>query len=152
MIKIEKYKYGEENAIEQLIRKVYDEFVAPDYTDEGNKTFYDFIIPKNIVERVSKGSLIFTAKEDGRIIGMIELKKYNHLSLLFVDKNYHRQGISHELFNRILKAVRDKKKIKFIDVNSSIYAVSVYLKLGFKITGKIKKMSGIKFVPMKYDL
>lgn len=44
-IKIEKYQKGQEYDISNLIRKVYDEFVSCDYTEEGNQFFYDWIQP-----------------------------------------------------------------------------------------------------------
>jgi hypothetical protein len=50
-LKIEKYKNGQEIAIHQLIKRVYDEFVLSDYSDEGNMLFYDLIQPSRIAER-----------------------------------------------------------------------------------------------------
>jgi GNAT superfamily N-acetyltransferase len=151
MIRIEIFNAGEEQLIEQMIREVYDEFVAPDYSEEGNIHFYEFIKPENILERVNKGNIIFTAKNGKKIIGMIELKDYNHICLLFVDRQFQGLGIARDLFNKILALVK-KKDFRIIDVHSSLFAVPVYQRLGFIITDKIQEIDGIIFVPMKYEL
>ena len=152
VIKIEKYNPGEEQSIEKLIRIVYDEFVAPDYSEEGNNHFYDFIKPESIVERVNNGNIIFTAKDGKRMRGMIELKNYNHICLLFVDRRYHGLGIARDLFNKIVELVRDNTHVKLIDVHSSPFAVPVYERLGFRVISEMQEMDGIKFVTMEYDI
>jgi GNAT superfamily N-acetyltransferase len=152
MIKIERFIFGEEQLIEKMIKEVYDDFVAPDYTEEGNYHFYDFIKADHIVERVKKGNIIFTAKDEDKIIGIIELQEHNHICLLFVSKTHHRLGIAAKLFNAVLQIIYGISEISSIDVNSSLYAVSVYLKLGFKVMDKIQEVNGIKFIPMRYDV
>jgi hypothetical protein len=47
-VKIERYQSGQEIMIYQLIKKVYDEFVSVDYSNEGNRFFYEWIKPSNI--------------------------------------------------------------------------------------------------------
>jgi len=152
MIHIEEYKPGEEKQIEEMIRAVYDEFVAPDYSDEGNKHFYEFIIPENISERVGKGHKIFIAKDENHIIGMIELKEYHHICLLFVDKQYHGRGVAKELFYKVTALAKENSSKNYIDVHSSPYAVPVYEKLGFRTISGLLETDGIKFYTMQYEL
>ena len=143
---------GEENLVYEYVKRVFDEFVAPDYSEEGNNHFYDFIKPESIVERVNNGNIIFTAKDGKRMRGMIELKNYNHICLLFVDRRYHGLGIARDLFNKIVAIVKENTHVKLIDVHSSPFAVPVYERLGFKVTSEMQEMDGIKFVTMEYEI
>ena len=76
-----------------LIKDVYDEFVAIDYPDEGNKTFYNFISGDKILERMKKNNLVICAKINGKIIGAHEIRDRNHIALFFVKKQYQNMGI-----------------------------------------------------------
>ena len=69
-----------------------------------------------------------------------------HIALFFVDGNYHRRGIGRQLWNAVLK----NNTATEISVNSSIYALEIYKKLGFEQIDDICESDGIKYVPMKY--
>lgn len=76
-------------------------------------------------------------------MGVIAVRQFNHISLMFVDKEFHREGITRSLFELIKDNVKNNcKGEKNITVNSSAYAVKIYECLGFKATDKekIKKM------------
>ncbi len=152
MLIIEKMITGDEQRIHDLVKKVYDEFVAGDCTEEGNNTFYDFIKPESISMRLQSGNIIFICKEGDCIIGMIELKDLNHISLLFVDKDFQGLGIARKLFNETVGIARSGGNNDFIDVNSSLFAIPIYTKLGFKTTSEVQIVNGIKFVRMKCEL
>ena len=95
---ISNFEIGQENEIHHLVKAVFDEFVAPDYSSEGNDFFYDWITPENILKRQQDERKILVALVDSKIVGIIELRNLNHISLLFVDKLYHRKGIASSLF------------------------------------------------------
>lgn len=97
-IKIEKYQNGQERAIHQLIKRVYDEFVSIDYSEEGNKFFYDWIKLSKIAERQKSQINLLLAILDSRLVGMIEIRENKNISLLFVDKGYQGRGIAKRLF------------------------------------------------------
>ena len=87
---------------------------------------------------------------NGEIIGMIATKKSNHISLLFVDKKYHRQGIARSLYQKLIEDCSKIDDISEISVNSSLYAVEAYKRLGFMATDTEQQKNGICFVPMKH--
>ncbi|MDP4187401.1 MAG: GNAT family N-acetyltransferase [Bacteroidota bacterium] len=149
-IEIIPYQKGQEEAIYQLIKKVYDEFVAVDYSVEGNDFFYDWIKPKNIAKRQKKQVNLWVAHSDSKIVGMIEIRDNKYLSLLFVDKEYQRRGIATSLFREALKVcIRRDPKMKKIHLHSSPFAIPVYKKMGFVPTDSILEENGIKYLPME---
>jgi GNAT superfamily N-acetyltransferase len=148
-----KFEIGEETAISHLIKTVFDEFVAPDYSPAGNTFFHAYIEPDRLLERFSNGDVLLTAKTNNRIIGMIEVCDHNHICLLFVDKAWHGKGIAKRLVTRAIATSREKDtKLKYFEVNSSPYAERIYARLGFTKTADIQDVNGLKFIPMKMEL
>ena len=137
-----------------LVRKVFDEFEASYYSEEGVTSFYKFIDLNNMSEQYSSGSLYFYGCfVNDIIVGMIAVKDFIHISLLFVDKQYHKQGIARSLFDNIIKICKEKNpSLKTITVNSSPYAVKVYHKFGFFDISSEQVVDGIRFVPMELKL
>ena len=138
----------------ELVHKVFDEFEAPYYSEEGIASFYKFIDINNMSEQYSNGSLYFYGCfVNDIIVGMIAVKDFVHISLLFVDKHYHRQGIARSLFDHIIQICKEKNpSLKMITVNSSPYAVDVYHKLGFSNVSSEQVVDGIKFTPMELKI
>jgi predicted GNAT family N-acyltransferase len=154
MLKIREYKIGEEYELYQLIKIVYDEFVAPDYSMDGNTFFYDFIKPENFINRyLLNNNIILIAEMNSVNVGMIEFRDENHIALMFVDKAYQKQGIAKALFNEALKrCLARNSKVSKIEVNASPYSISIYEKLGFTKVSEIKENHGIKYFPMVMNL
>jgi GNAT superfamily N-acetyltransferase len=152
-LRIEKYKSGQEIMIYQLIKKVYDEFVSIDYSEEGNRFFYDWIEPSKISERQKCQRTILTAMVNSIMVGMIEIRDNNRISLLFVDKEYHGQGIAKKLVKESLKICiqKDAKLNKFY-VHASPFSIPVYKKLGFIETDNMQENNGIKYLPMEMKI
>jgi GNAT superfamily N-acetyltransferase len=152
-LRIEKYRIGQEIMIYQLIRKVYDEFVASDYSEDGNKFFYDWIQPLKIGERQCNQINIWVAFIDSVLVGMIEIRDNKFISLLFVDKEYQGQGIAKKLFEESLKETnrRDPNLSKFY-VHASLYSVPIYKKMGFIETNEMQKENGIRYLPMEMTI
>lgn len=135
-----------------LVKKVFDEFEAQEYSPEGVATFYAHLEQYIIPARLEKGPLqMWGAFENGRLIGVIALENHNHVALLFVDKQYHRQGVATQLFHLVM-AYCIQKNIKQITVNSAPYAVSIYQRLGFVALDAEQVKNGIRFVPMLYKI
>ena len=151
--KLDEMKLEELEETLELVKKVFNEFEVPDYTTEGVENFYKFANYNNIKEQLSQNMKIIVAKEEKQIIGMIAFRDYSHISMLFVDKNYHRQGIATELVKIAKLCCRNNNKsLSCITVNSSPYAVKFYCKLGFENTNSEQIVDGIKFTPMKLDI
>jgi predicted GNAT family N-acyltransferase len=147
---IEKFQKGQEESIFKLIKKVYDEFVAIDYSEEGNQFFYEWINPDKILERQKSQVNLLVALEDSQIIGMIEIRENINISLLFVDQEFHGQGIAKRLFKEALQMVIQRDPtVKKLYVHASPYSIPIYEKLGFVETDTLQENHGIKYLPME---
>ncbi len=148
---IEEMKLKDLEETLNLVKKVFNKYVAPSYSDYGIQSFYNYINYDNIKEQLKKDIKIFIVKDNSKIIGMIAIKKYSHISLLFVDEKFQKKGIATKLVEKAKDYCRDKKTKK-ITVNSSPYAKEFYNKIGFKDLDVEKIKDGIKFIPMKLDM
>lgn len=133
-----------------MVMKVFMEFDAPDYSKEGIEEFRKEIIEsEKFKNRFKTGDQIMIGafKED-KIIGVLATSVRNHISLFFVEKEYHRMGIATALFEELIKKIKQENSIK-ITLNSSLYAVPFYSKIGFVATDIEKVSNGIRYIPME---
>jgi len=135
----------------ELVNNVFSEFVAVDYAEEGKNTFENYL--KNKYDEVSLDlesghKKMWAYYQNGEIIGVISTRDISHISLMFVDKKHHKKGIARQMFNVVLKDLRNNEAVRQITVNSSPYAVRVYEHLGFVKTGEQQENDGIIFIPM----
>jgi ribosomal protein S18 acetylase RimI-like enzyme len=93
---------------------------------------------------------MFVALDHSRIIGMITLRDTSHISLLFVDEQYHRQGVGRALMNYLTGYMADEMGIRRVTVNASPYGVGFYHKLGFRDLRSEEQRDGIIYTPMEY--
>ena len=130
--------------VTKLVTKVFMEFEAPDYTDEGIKTFFDTALHnQEFMDQLD----IWGAYINKKLTGIIATRNNgSHIALFFVDGEYHRQGIGRRLFEAALKNSSSNE----ITVNASPYAMEIYHHLGFKDTKTEQTVMGIRFIPMIY--
>jgi ribosomal protein S18 acetylase RimI-like enzyme len=131
-----------------LVKIVFDEFEAPDYEEKGIKTFYKFIEKDNINRMLDENLDMYAMFDGKKVIGTIAYRDKSHISLLFMDKNYHRMGLASEL----LFYTRKKCASLVYTVNSSPYAVGFYKKRGFVKTEEEQTKDGIRFTPMRQEI
>ncbi|MEI0581348.1 GNAT family N-acetyltransferase [Brachyspira pilosicoli] len=145
---IKKAQTEDLHEISNLAKKIYLKYNSSLDTDEGKSNILTFINYDNILMRTYiDGSLILKAIDikKNAIIGFIEIRNYNHISLLFIDDEYFRLGLGKELFEKVKDIIKSDK----YSVNSSDYAVEFYKKLGFvAIYDTIKIENGVHFHPM----
>ncbi len=136
-----------------LVWEVFLQFDAPDYEEMGIKTFQHFISTENMREKMRKGEMKFWGCYlNNFLVGVVALREGQHISLLFVRKQFQRLGIA----ARLLKmAIGDlsmaEPKIRAVTVNSSPYAVEFYKKMGFVPLAEEKRENGIRFTSMRYN-
>jgi len=141
---------GEETVICEFVIRVFDEFIKLDYSQEGINEFYKYIQPSSLLKRFQENHFVLVALFNDIIIGVIEIRNCNHISLLFVDGCFQRKGVSRELLKRSLKlCLRKRSDLTTISVNSSPIAVNIYMKLGFIPQDKELVSGGIRYTPMK---
>ena len=131
-----------------LVWEVFCRFEAPEYSEEGITEFKNFL---NNEEEIGKLDFYGAFDKASDIVGVLAMRKPSHISLFFVKAEYHRQGIGRQLFEKILCDYQPQG-IGVFTVNSSHYAVEVYRKLGFKLTGNKCITNGIRYTPMKMEI
>ena len=134
-----------------LVNRVFSEFVAVDYSEQGNKTFNDYLKIKydEVLNDTQTGrKKIWGYYQNGEIIGVVAIRDTSHIALMFVDKQHHRKGISKLLFDSVLEYTEKNEEVTQITVNSSPYAVPVYERLGFIKTDEQQEQNGIIYIPM----
>lgn len=125
----------------ELAWEVFLEFEAPDYSQEGIDEFRSFLDKQDEMG----GLRFFGALVQDRMAGILAMRQ-EHISLLFVKKEFHRQGIARNLFRYMLDQIKSDR----ITVNSSPYALEIYGKLGFTVVDPEQITNGIRYTPMVY--
>lgn len=141
---------------EEAMRLAWDTFLlyeAPEYSKEGIKNFKNFIKDPVLKKLFVNGAYhTIAAFYNGLMVGIIGLRNENHISLLFVDRDFHRKGIAKRLVHDMEHFVSDKYNVSFLTVNSSPYAREFYHKIGFIDTNVELVADGIRYTPMKKDI
>ena len=133
-----------------MIWKTFMKFEAPVYTREGIRNFLDFITDEGLFASFLEGKYLMIVALDGnRIVGAASLRDGSHLSLLFVDEQYHYRGIGRRLMNCLCNFLKTEAGEEAMTLKSAPYAVKFYERIGFRATGLEESYSGIRVTPMR---
>lgn len=135
--------------ISALLCPLVKKYVTYEFNQHAEQTLLNSMNPEAIAGYLEKGFQYFIAEANNRpeIIGVLGIKDLNHLYHLFVAESYHQQGIAKSLWAHYLELAKPTR----VTVNSSHYALDVYLKIGFKVSGKAEVKQGISSIPMVYE-
>jgi len=140
---------GEESQIFAFVSRVFNEFVAPEFSQEGIDAFMKYIQPEELAIHIRRNHFVLIAELSSEIIGVIAIRDNNHIALLFVDSRFQRRGVGRQLFGKALEVCRcDELGLSQITVNASLNSIKVYGCLGFTPTDVEQCVNGIRFVPM----
>lgn len=135
-----------------LALRVFMEFEAKVYEPEAVERFKeDIIYNDTAIQNWETGkNTMYVASENDRIVGVIgERWGKGHISILFVDGQYHRRGIASQLMNYIIYDMKLCGASK-ITVFSSPYGQPFYEYYGFVTTDVEQSKNGFIFTPMEY--
>lgn len=142
-----------ENEWEEAMNLAWDTFIlyeAPEYTKEGITSFRNFVRDPILKTLFIEGKYnILAAFNNNIIVGIIGVRNETHISLLFVDSEYHKKGIARRLVEKTFERTYEKYGKREMTVNSSPYAVGFYHKMGFVDTDIEQTTDGIRYTPMK---
>lgn len=134
-----------------LVWRVFQEYEAPEYPEEGIEEFRAYIAPQVIRGEMNRGNLdLWVCLEDGQVVGMIGSRGRSHITLLFVHGAYHRRGIARMLYTSAQVHCMETSGGHEMTVHSSPYAVEAYRRLGFEPTGQERTVNGLRFTPMRH--
>ena len=145
------------NKLEQALELVWQVFLicdSEDYEELGVKTFQHFIRYENMEEMMESGELVFFgAYDSNRLVGVIAMRSGFHISLLFVDCDYQRQGVAKRLVRRASAYCMERNPmLRYITVNASPHGLPAYLAMGFKPLSEELKKEGMRYTLMRITL
>ena len=147
-LRIRDMAMGEEPEVFALVMRGFDELVRVDCTESGAAEFTR-AVRAFVVER-QPGHRVTVAEKDGRLLGMIDVRNASHVCLFFVESEGRGRGVGRALLESAEQhGAGDGATAPFeMSVNSSLWAVPVYERLGFTAVSPVSEINGIKFVPM----
>lgn len=133
----------------KMIWRTFLQYDGKDYTQEGIRNFFEFITDDDLYTAFLRGEYqLMVALEKGRIIGAGSLRNRNHLSLLFVDGDYHHLGVGSTILIRLCDYLEREMGERYISLRAAPYAVDFYRKLGFRTVRPEEEYSGIRVTTM----
>lgn len=142
---------NEEFKVSGMIKDTFNEFINDDfYSEDGIKNFLRYVNAHNISYRLKNNHIMLVAEEDKIIKGAIEIRDLNHISLLFVGKQYINSGIGTALLKYAVNVCKENNKgLKKITVHATPNSVNLYKRLDFKAVKPQQVVNGIVFIPME---
>ncbi len=133
----------------RLIHRVAETFIAPDFSEQGMRHFLAYVRPSALCERLEEGGMLLGAFVAQQLIAVLEMRDGSHISLLFTDGRWHGRGVARTLLQHVLDLPPNLMgKADALTVNASPYAVPIYRKMGFTITGPEGENNGVRSTPM----
>ena len=144
---------GDAESISALITALAPDFFLADPDDvEAAAPFFEKVTPAAIRDHlVSDRYRYHVAELSGELVGVIGMRDHAHLFHLAVAERVHRQGVAARLWNEARRVAEAAGNPGRFTVNSSRYAVPVYERFGFAVTGPEQHKDGLVFVPMTLD-
>ena len=144
---------GEEAQVCKLVERLFIKNEANEISQQSISLFLSYANPVRMAERVAQDfCFVLVAVQADQLIGMIEVRNYNHIALLFVDDEHQRQGIASSLLEVAIEKCREKNAaLRRITVNASPYGLPVYAHWGFHPIGEEIEMDGMLFTQMALD-
>ena len=133
-------------AVSELIAGL-SEYFASGSVSQISKIFWDSISVETVTERiVSPNFNCFIAEDIDGLSGFVTFQNPSHLLHLFVAARAQSRGLGKLLWQKVLNQSACSK----ITVNSSIFAIPFYQRLGFVRVGLDRSEGGIAYSPMVF--
>ena len=141
------------SAISALVIESARRFVFPDQSPAAVERLLDWMGPQASGARIQAGHRHHVAEIDQAVVGVVGTRDDCHMHLLFVDERFQRRAIARQLWLVALAACcASANPPAQISVNSSLYAVPVYRRLGFVEVGAAVHKDDVVAVPMVFNV
>ena len=140
------------DAISDLVTTLAQKFITPDYSATGAAVLLESMTAEETRKRMDAGFRYLVAIEEGAVVGVGAMKDNAHLYHLFVAETHHGRGIARQLWENLRDASLAKGNPGRITVNSSRYAVPMYLRMGFVKDGGVTAKNEITCQPMIWQI
>jgi GNAT superfamily N-acetyltransferase len=149
-ISIRKMAEGEERAVADFVLRVFDRYLAHDYSAAGCAAVRDYNTPDNLARRSASNHRVWVAADSDVLVGVIEVRDATHVSMLFVEGSWQRSGIGRVLLERgVGEVIRRGDRVT---LNSAPSAVGAYERFGFRAEAAEQLRDGIRFIPMSLQV
>ena len=136
-----------------LVIRIVDELVVHDYLEDAVWEFLKCFQPNELTGNSLINHFVLTAEMHGEIVGTIEIREKNHISLFCVEKEYRRRGIGRRLLQKALEfCIKYNPHLSEVSVNSLHGTVHIYKRLGFHTEYNVWMNHDISYTPMLLDL
>jgi GNAT superfamily N-acetyltransferase len=122
--------------------------VADSLTPLGIETFSRIASVEGFRARMAQDNLMLACEQEGRIVGIAELKEGRHVAMLFVDPAAQQRGIGKAL----MAAMIEQARVEVLTVSASLSSVPAYERYGFACTADPAESSGLRYQPMEMRL
>ena len=134
----------------KMIWRTFLKYEGKEYTKEGIRNFFDFITDDELYTAFLKGSYQMMVAVDGnKIIGAGTIRNGNHISLLFVDEDYHCRGVGRAIMDSLCRYLKEEAGERYMSLKAAPYAVDFYHRLGFRTVKPEEEYSGIRVTEME---
>jgi predicted GNAT family N-acyltransferase len=146
-------KPGKTTEASDLVIRIINELSVHDYLADGVWDFFKCARQVQCMSHFWISHFVLTAEMQDDIVGTIEIRENNHITLFCVEKPYRQRGIGKKLLRKALEiCVMNNPKLSEVSVNALPSAVPIYEKLGFH-TEKMEWMEyDIPYTPMLLDV
>lgn len=143
----------ETHAVCHLAAHVFTANIAPYFDAQGVAEFLQYLAPHELVKRLHHEHSVWVAEHGGQIVGMLEVRHDNHITLFFVDQSHQGQGIGRQLLATVTQACQSRNPaLTELSLHATPNAVAIYQRLGFTPTAPEQTERGMRFVPMTLQL
>ena len=133
----------------KLIWDTYLKTEAKNDTLDGQNRFYtEFVDGDDLNNMLNNETLhLFGYYDDDTLMGLISFMNNGYIMHLFVGMDYMHRGIARKLLEFIFKEAKNQG-FNSVTLDSSVYALDFYKKLGFKELGDKIVEDGMAYIPL----
>lgn len=136
--------------ISALIASLARYFLADPDDPGAAEAFFQTIAPVAIADCIAGRRFRYhLAEVGGELAGAVGVRDAGHLYHLFVAERFHGRRLGSRLWAVARRAAEADGNTGRFTVNSSMYAVGLYERLGFTPAGPAQVQNGIAFMPME---
>ncbi|WP_186775839.1 GNAT family N-acetyltransferase [Rubripirellula tenax] len=135
-------------AISLLVSSLAREHIGPSLGPGGLDVLIASLDFDSTLQRLKDDWLHLAAFDDRDLVAVVVVKPPIHLYHLFVRSDLQRSGIGTKLLDEADRRVQRSCGLRLATVNSSLNAVSAYMRFGFKPDGGVVDIDGVRFQPM----
>ncbi len=145
---IRRAEAADASEISELILGV-SRYSTVDPSGTGAERFFATLTPTAIAGYVTDpGFDYFVACEASKIVAVGAVRQPRHLYHLFVRESCRGRGLARQLWQELYARIEARGE-GTVTVNSTVYAVPVYERFGFVVSGPTVEKDGIAFIPME---